>query len=265
MRKFQVFLFCIITLILTSCQPAASVPDTMVPSQTPETSSTPTIHPTVTNTPTLQPTKTAIPPTPTVESPAFLDEYMDGVRITSLATFDNGSPLSYAEKLVKVEDGMLNMKGEGYTGGAEADSSFQEGQGIIFDFQIDSVTSSDGFEFETFFAIGDWWTSGYKRFGVYIVPSPQADMWVGTKGTGKNLTGNLKIVPDHTYQIMIAIGKDASFLCTIWDPQKPQDKRIYRISKGGNWSDINWRFQINGARGDMFVDNFMTFKFDGYK
>jgi hypothetical protein len=265
MKRFFVAVACIGVLYISGCKPMGPANDVVIPTATPQNTNTVSVIPSATITPTVRPSNTPIPPTPTIEPPSFLSEFLEGIKVTQFDSFDTDSSLFYNEELVKVQDKKLKMTGLDYSGGAGTDAIFTEGQGIIFDFMIDSAQNESGFEFETYFATGEWWTPGYRRFGVYIAPAPQADMWIGQKGTGKNLTGNLKIVPDTTYQVMLSVGNDANFLCIIWDPNNLDKYRIYRIPKGGDWSNLTWSFNINGAKGGMFVDNFTVFSFDGYK
>lgn len=258
MKKNLMITICV--FVLAACQPAAPMP-----TSTPQATNTATAIPTSTFTATPMPTKTPIPPTPTVEPPTVLSKYLNGVVVFDLTTFDTDPNLDYNTELIHLQDGKLQFKGQDYQGGVDSRLKYKEGQGIMFDFMIDSSQSSSGFEFETYFDVGTWWTPSYRRFGVYITAAPQADMWTGQRGTGKYLTGDLKIIPDTQYQIMVAIGKNAEFLCVVWNPDNPEITRIYRVPKGGDWSGLNWHFVINGAKGTMFVDNLMSVSFESIK
>jgi hypothetical protein len=260
MKKNLTITICIVVFVLTACQSAAPVPTSM-----PQATNTDTVIPTSTFTATPKPTRTPIPPTSTVEPPAALSKYLNGVTVFDLTTFDTDPNMDYNTELVSLQDDKLQFKGQGWETWAGSRLKYKEGQGIIFDFTIDSSQSPSGFEFETYFDLGTWWTASYRRFGVYITAAPQADMWVGQRGTGKYLTGDLKLTPDVWYQVMVVIDKNADFLSVIWDPNNPDVIRKYRIPKGGDWSGQNWNFVINGSKGTMLVDNLMSISFESIK
>jgi hypothetical protein len=236
MKKNLTVTICIVVFVLTACQSAAPMP---------------TSTPQVTNT--------------TVEPPTVLSKYLNGVVVFDLNTFDTDPNMNYNAELVSVYDGKLQFKGQGWEAWASSRLDYREGQGVMFDFSIDSSQSPSGFEFETYFDLGIYSAPSYRRFGVYLKPTPQADMWTGQRATGKYLTGDLKLTPDVWYQVMVVIDKNADFLSVIWDPNNPDVIRKYRIPQGGDWSREIWSFVINGSKGTMLVDNLMSISFDSIK
>ena len=260
MKKNLTVTICIVVFVLTACQSAAPVPTSM-----PQATNTATVIPTSTFTATPKPTRTPIPSTPTVEPPTALSKYLSNVIVSNINTFDTAPNFDYSTELVHIQDGKLQFKGKDWQGGIDSRLKYKEGQGVMFDFMIDSSQSPSGFEFETYFDLGTWWTPSYRRFGVYITSSPQADMWTGQRGTGKYLTGDLKLTPDVWYQVMVVIDKNADFLSVIWNPNNPDVIRKYRIPKGGDWSGQNWHFAINGSKGAIVIDNLMSISFDSIK
>ena len=262
MKKNLTVTICIVVFVLTACQSAAPMP-TSTPQAT--NTNTATAIPTSTFTATPKPTKTPIPPTPTVEPPTVLSKYLNGVVVFDLNTFDTDPNMNYNAELVSVYDGNLQFKGQGWEAWASSRLDYREGQGVMFDFSIDSSQSPSGFEFETYFDLGIYSTPSYRRFGVYLKPTPQADMWTGQRATEKYLTGDLKLTPDVWYQVMVVIDKNADFLSVIWDPNNPDIIRKYRIPQGGDWSREIWSFVINGSKGTMLVDNLMSISFDSIK
>lgn len=230
---------------------ASSVTPTTVPSRTPLPTSTPS--PTLTR-------------TPTIVAPEFLDTYLKGVTITRLDTFDRKeSDKSFSDQNARVQNGQLYLTGNGYTGGLNKNQSYREGEGVMFDFKLLEDQPTPKFEFETFFENGTWMTDGYKRFGVYITSSPQANLFMGKNGTGNYLVGNLTTIKKNVwYRLFMVIGGGGDFLCVIWDPDNPTQTRYFRQPMGRTWADLQWGFALNGSVGNMEIDNFMDFTFERY-
>lgn len=254
-------------LLLSSCTPASGVNEAATRAvETHVARATDTPAPTITPTAAPRPTSTPVPPTPTSEPPAILSKYLVDPIVLQTTTFDS-LPV-YADvnpELVAVQNGQLQMRGQDYQGGFDLQSKFSEGQGLIYSFKIQPDSAGLKFEFETYLDKGTWWTPEYRRFGVYIMAAPEADMWLGRNGTGKYLSGELKLVPDTWYQMLLVVGKGAEFLGVISDPNNPGLVRSYRVPKGGDWSGLQWTFFINGAKGTMLVDDLMKISFSGIK
>jgi len=260
MKKVLTIAIFIVVFVLTACQAATPVP-TLIPYVT----KTPTVTPTSTFTATPKPTWTPLPPTATVEPPTVLSKYLNAVTVFDLTTFDNDPNMDYNTDLVGLQDGKLQFKGQDWSSWATSRLEYKEGQGVMFDFTIDSSQSPSGFEFSTYFDSGTWGAENYRRFGVSITPSPQTNTRIGQTGTVKNLTGDLKLTPDVWYQVMVVIDKNADFLSVIWEPNNPDVIRKYRLPKGGDWSGQNWTFVISGNEGTMLVDNLMSISFESIK
>lgn len=271
MKHYAIPTLILVAFLFAGCQPTAptsvqvTIPPTIQATQT-------SIPPTETPAPTATfqpPTETPVPTetsTPTMEPPEILSKYLAGIKFVTITTFDSEPrTIEYSSDHVKIENGEMHMKGEGYQGGMNYILQFREGEGIVFDMKVLSEKPSTGFEFETYVDHGSWMTDTYRRFGMYLTASPEADLWVGKVGTGKYLSGNLVIKPDVQYRAAIAIGENADFLGIIWDPEKPEVNRYFRQPMGKKWVDNNWKFVINGAKGTLAVDNMMTFTFDGFQ
>jgi hypothetical protein len=271
MKHYTIPSLILVIFLFAGCQStaptsvAATVPPTIPATQTP-IPPTETIAPTDTPTPTATPEPPTETPTPTMEPPEILSKYLAGIKFIRVTTFDSEPrTIEYNSNLVKIVNGEMQMKGVGYQGGMNFRSKFWEGEGIVFDMKILSETPSTPFEFETYVDHGTWWTDTYRRFGMYLTSSPASDLWMGKVGTGNYLSGNLIIKPDVQYRVAIAIGEDADFLGLIWNPEKPDVNRYFHQPMGKKWIDNDWLFVINGAKGNMTVDNIMTFTFDGFQ
>lgn len=265
MKNFIIPLLVFVFVILPACQtPSPSNTSVTTPPdlQTVQTQITPTKNIDPTSTP-KPPTLT---PTPIIKPPEILLKYLNGIEINNALNFDSvPTNINYNPDFVKIMNGEMEMKGEGYQGGMELQSRIEEGEGVMFDMKIVPEVPPSKFEFETFFDNGTWWTDAYRRFGMYLVSSPESDLWMGKVGTGKYLSGNLVIKPDVQYRVALAVGENADFLGLIWNPEKPESFRFFHQPMGEKWFNNEWLFVINGASGKMIVDNLMTFSFDGFQ
>ena len=190
---------------------------------------------------------------------------MNGIKFNRYEALNSTDYEVELSQNAQISDDQIILNGRGYSGGIELWEKFDSQNGVMFDFMIHPDDVDPKFEFETYFDIGIWWTPEYRRFGVYLVGAPEANMWKGTQGSGKRLTGNLKINPGEKYTCTLAIGDNGDFFALIWDPNKPGDIRKYRLMLGGAWEMKNWKFVINGASGKMSIDNIASFSFDLYK
>jgi hypothetical protein len=272
MKIYTLFALLVIILLFTACQPEtniASITNLPPVAETPlPSTATFTMVPTATPVP---PTVTPIPPTitssPTIEPPAILSNYLTGMTILNVNTFDSMPTdlTGFHTESASISDGLLKMVGHNYQGGVDFPSYYGEGKGVMYDFMMPSQTTS-AFEFETYFDNGQQWqTDGYRRFGIYITPAPQTDLWIGKKGFGNYLSGNLTIKTDVWYRLVLAVGKGGDFLCVVWDPNKPDQNRYFHQLMGEKWAGNNWHFFINGSKGNMSVDNLMEISFDSIK
>jgi hypothetical protein len=243
---------------LTAC--TAALPAAEIP---PDVSASP-LAPTTLPTGTAKPTATPIPATPTVEPPALLADYLNAATIDTVLTFTQmPGQVDINRELVTAKDGVLHMQGRDWQGLLYAPYKYKEGQGALFDFMFEQDGGTP--EFETYVDVGEWWTPSYRRFGVYLTLSPQANMWIGSQGSGKYLTGDLKLAPDVWYQVLLVVGENADFLGVIRDPANPGPVRSYRIPMGTQWAGNTWTFAINGTRGRMLIDNWMSISFSSIK
>ena len=266
MKRINIPLLILVTFIIAGCQ--STTPTNVVVTIPPTMEFTATSIP---PTETPEPTATSLPPTattaptPTIVPPEILSKYLTGIQFISVSDFESAPmDIDYNSDLVSISNGEMLMKGVDYQGGMNLRSTFNEGEGVIFDMRIIPETPAKPFEFETYLDHGTWWTDTYRRFGMYLNSSPEADLWMGKVGTGKYLSGNLTIKPDVNYRVALAVGQNADFLGLIWNPQKPDANRYFHQPMGEKWGNNEWLFVINGAKGSMAIDNVMTFKFDGF-
>jgi hypothetical protein len=249
--KSLLVILVVFSWILSACQPA-QIPPTATATIVP-----PTNTPVPTNTP--KPTSTPIPPTPTIESPAILSEYLDNAKIVKYENFDNGKDWELFDGS-RITNGTLEIVGNGWNGLANK-TNLKAGDGILVNFKY-----TKGSVFESFFDYGAWATSPYKRFGVYLDHDyARANSYEGTKGLGGNyLRGNFYLAPDTWYTLLLAIGNNGDFFALVYDPTNPE-KLIKEKQSIERWSSVNWTFRIGADKGTILYDDFMIIKFDNIK
>lgn len=245
---------------LSGCSPAsAPVPPTLRP--TPTNTPIPTKTPIPTNT--VVPTNTPIPPTATVSAPDKSLEYLNGVKVVYIDTFDK--QLSKVEWRfgagLQVKNGVLDVFGKDWNN-ISPRRQFSEGSGVVLNFAYtkDSL-------FETYVSHGFWGIAGYKTFGIYFEKNlARTNVWSGNNSLGgENLPGDLALRPDTDYSLLMVIIPKGEFLVVIWNPSDPSKKIYYREEIRKNWSNLTWNFGIAIDRGTFTLDNFREITFDSAK
>jgi hypothetical protein len=259
------FTFVFLMVITSACIPATNTPLTPTPTPTPTlTLITPTLLPTDTPLPTKtsMPTKTPIPPTPTIQAPDKTLEYLNGVHVVNIDTFDSVTD-KWGNGLISggISNGVLKVIGKDWNG-IVRNREFHENEGIVIDF-----TYAKGSVFEMYFGHGNWNTDGYKRFGIYMDNNyARVNVWAGKNGLGgARLPGNFLPKPDTNYSLLMALLPNGEFLAVIWDLSDPSKTILYREKIGKNWSNLNWVFAIGADKGTILFDNFREIAFDSVK
>ena len=252
----SVFLaFVFLTILLSGCAPASTpVPPTSTPPPLPTETPLPTKTPV--------PTKTPIPPTATIQAPDKTLEYLNGVQVVNIDTFDLVTD-KWGSGLISggISNGVLTVIGNNWNG-IGRNRSFNDNQGIIIDF-----TYTKGSVFEMFVDSGDWFTDPYKRFGIYIDNNyARVDVWAGKNGLGgARLSGNFLPKPDTNYSLLMAILPNGEFLGVIWNPSDPSKTIYYREKFDEKWSNLTWRFALGADKGTILFDNYREIIFDSVK
>ena len=265
--KSRILLVAIIVLLaLSGCQGGntASMVSTGVAAtlvagkaQTAEVSDTPVV-PTATRT--RQPTKTPVPtiantPTPELPMPAVVIDRLVGPEIIGVDWMDGTRSSDWSFDAGTLRDGELVVYGKNWNG-LMRNIKMPEGQGFLMDF-----TYTKGSEFEVYIANGTFDTAEYKRFGIYVNNNvPGANLWLGKQPTGNALVGDLRLVPDHWYTMMMVAGPNGDFMALIWDPADPSRVVRYRevVSR---WANTEWDFAIGANLGEIHFDNLVDISF----
>jgi len=189
-------------------------------------------------------------------------EYLNGAQVVNIDTFDLVTD-KWGSGLISggISNGVLNVIGKDWNG-IVRNRDFNDNQGIIIDF-----TYTKGSVFEMYLGHGDWYTDGYKRFGIYMENNyARVNVWAGKNGLGgARLSGNFSPKPDTNYSLLMALLPNGEFLGVIWDPSDPSETIFYREKIGKNWSNLTWTFAIGADRGAILFDNFREITFDSVK
>lgn len=268
LKRIYFLFFAILFLLLTACTAQTSV---VAPASIPAIATadqsiqvtTETAIPTKTDTATPEPTKTEVPPTPTVESPAKVNDVLKDVKVTGVEDFKKSYSelLDYGTGVSAAGDRQLNMEGIPFwTSSFQGKNSLPEGSGIIVSYKYSPQS-----EFEIYFDRGNWGTPEYRRFGVYGANPPAADLFQGTQGLGFNyLSKNFALKADTWYTILLSTGDGGEFLALIWDPEKPERvARYHEVIK--KWENNQWNFKVGGNKGKIQFKDYMEITFSGFK
>ncbi len=259
---------CLMFVSLVSCSAKPSTDTTNIATAPPSESTSALDIATALPAPTDIPTATAEPsitPTPIVEPPMPLKDLFTNVRIKSIYHFDNLTDkyIFWTDGPVKISDNVVTIEGKEYwaSGFGKEDAEYSPGMGVMFKYHF-----SKGSQFEYYLDVGDWDTTGYKRYGIYQTgQNPSLNLWEGKnwlKGGGNYLNGNLKSKPEDWKQVALAIGKDGTFTTVIWDPADPSQIKQNTHTFGEKWSSKTWRFIIGANKGTIIIDDYCEFSFD---
>lgn len=267
MKRWSLALALLLVFLLAACTGQTSVASPIsIPSTAtadlPTQAPTQTALPTNTVTATPKPTRTEVPPTPTVASPAKVNEVLNDVEVVRVENFQKSYSdiFDYGNGVSSPGDGQLNMEGIPFwTSSFSAKKRFSEGSGIILSYKYSPQT-----EFEVFLDRGTWADPDYRRFGVYATNPPSTDLYQGEKGFGNYLTKNFVLKTDTWYTILLVTDKGGDFLALIWDPENPERVARYRevIKK---WENIQWRFSVGANKGQIQFKDYMEITFSGFK
>lgn len=261
-------MFFIFAILLSGCAPApAPLPPTAAPSPIPPTlapSPLPPTQPAPTDIPI--PTATSFPPTPTVIPPPVLSEYLEGVEIIQIDSFDDLKDwYQWNAGSGRLMGGMFEITGQkDFNSALVFNQKIKPNHGVFLKFKTKKMSD---YRSEFVFARGDWQTDNFRQFGIYNSRTPKADLIQGKNALGyNNLHGNLGLNPDTWYSFMAAVGENGEFLAVIWNPDNTTKRDVYHETIGEKWTNQDYDFQAKADIGEsMFIDDFYLFSFAAIK
>ncbi len=259
MKRYPYF-FAVLFLLVSACaSPSTPIPEAELLEMEPatgESTSTPTFLPVSTQTPNPTPT-----PFPTLAAPDLL------------STFASNVSIDYFDPLIRnigwgigcecyFEGGTLLVGGRNWNGTSYDRAAFQEGQGVVMDFEFsEDAVSSIVFDVDEEFGSRE-----YRSFGIYILNKGiHANLWAGQQLFSGRLNGNLTVQPEIQYTFALLIGSDGEFLILVWDPNDPNQYLSSYEKIGTSWSGRTWTFRLGADGGITKFDNFRIVSFDHIK
>lgn len=261
--RFMIPLF-LMAVLLSACLPDTdkeSVPEVVEIIETP----VPTKKPTEVPSATLEPTATPVPPTPTptIEAPVHLEDFLQDVQLTFYDNFDYQQSDNWTmnQECQSVSNGELEYACT--NGFLERDYTFQVGEGVMIDFK--AVDHSSDFYWGINMSNGSWGEDTWRNFGISDSDRGQAvhinykDAWQGF-----NISW---IKPDIWYSLLLGVGEDGRIVVLVWERDTPDVKLLkHRTTLGSEWADREWWFWVNNDQmATLVFDNFYQLNFTEIK
>lgn len=222
-----------------------------------------------------------ITPEPEYELPYQVTDLLDDIQISLIDTFDEVSGKWYqGSGYLDVADGVgsISVTSEGFSflfpGSFEGDyHRFSEGNGVFFKFKLpDGDLSRSTITFQSGMDGSIEYTERGVAFEYNTLNKSYISSMVGWLGEGdgisnilssQRLDGNLMVLPDKWYNIMMVINRHGELLLKVWDPEIPEERLIKQTSFGENWQERDYIFSIFtiGSETTMYMDDFVEFDF----
>lgn len=203
-------------------------------------------------------------PRPSVNPLSVAADYLTSPRIVSYDAFDTMQNWNFNKQTGVLTDGMFQLQGTpGWKSSFWPRQQFKQGQGIALRFQVQHSNARSEFVFVT----GSWLTPTFRQFGFYNAVVPKGDLFQGTRDLGGyNLQGNLKLLSDTWYEMLLAVGRNGHMIAVVWDPANPSQRVEHDIAGGPNWVNLTWVFLPKANTGETItVDDFFIVVFGDIK
>lgn len=213
------------------------------------------------------PTATSLPPgaEPRVIDPLPLAaEYLTGAKILSYDPFDTMDGWTFSSETGTPMGGVFQLRGTPrWQSSFWYDQQLPEGRGLTIRFAVQHSNARSEFVLVT----GDWMTDTFRQFGVYDAVIPKGDLFQGRLDLGGyDLQGNLNILSNTWYNLLLAVGRNGHFLAVVWDPGNPARRVVYDVLGGPNWAGRSWVFLPKANTGEtVYVDDFYRLAFNDIK
>ncbi|MBI3158799.1 MAG: hypothetical protein HYZ26_04260 [Chloroflexi bacterium] len=262
-------------LLLSACggqAPALTATPTAAPSATiPAASPTP-VSPSATPTATETPSETPRPsstPRPTLDAslagltlPPAVEQFLDSVVLTRFESFDTtrdssemfsgnletlGASLAYSRQNNPPEPGLPGRQ------------QLPAGQGLLFLFNYES-----GARFTITYRHNRSSEPEGARLGLSFSRNTVTfSAALGDYDYSDQLVGNLNILPDHWYYMLLAVGADGKGIALVWDFEDPG--RAARTTFIFDPPGEGWNLNVDVTRGNVLFDNYAEFTFTTVK
>jgi hypothetical protein len=200
----------------------------------------------------------------TIEPLPVITEFLSNATIVSYDPFDSMRNWTFHDSTGTLTDGGFEQRGAArWQGSFWLKKQFKEGQGLSLRFKVQRANAQSEFVFVT----GEWLTDSFRQFGVYNAVVPKGDLFQGTKDLGGyDLKGNLNILSDTWYDLLLAVGSNGHFLAVVWDLNDKTRRAVYDLAGGADWAGRTWVFLPKANEGEtLFVDDFYRISFGDIK
>jgi hypothetical protein len=156
-----------------------------------------------------------------------------------------------------IDSGLLELLGDGNWNGLARLTPLAEGQAAAIRFLFEP-----GSLFEVYVDRGEWQTTNYRRFGLYLGGRANPNLWSGIgEITSSGLAGEVTLLADRWYQLLIGIAPQGEFLAVAWDPERLDRRTEYRGHLGPEWAGQTWSFAIGADSGRVLFDDYQDIEF----
>jgi hypothetical protein len=197
---------------------------------------------------------------PSLPNTRLMAEYLTSVRVVKYDPFDDMHNWNFREETGSLKDGMFELRGtDRWHSSFWFKQPFNEGQGLSIRFMSQNANASS----ELVFVSGDWLTDTFRQFGVYSAFIPKGDLFQGRSNLGGyDLKGNVAVLSNTWYELLMAIGHNGHFLAVVWDPSHDTQRAVYDLLAGANWAGRSWVFLPKANTGEtLYVADFYKIAF----
>jgi|GEM_PF-3733188 len=120
---------------------------------------------------------------------------------------------------------------------------------------------------DAYFVVGmthsDYGDEDYLFWGI----DASGDRYVNKGGESNiySLSGNLNMRPDTWYCALFAIGENSDFLTKVWECDNPSVMSQNRYDFSEDWEQKGYRLTVQVRNGIVYLDDFYSLSFAGYR
>ena len=200
----------------------------------------------------------------TIEPLPIANQYLTDVTPVSYDPFDNMANWNFRSETGTLANGEFQLVGTArWQSSFWPKQQFTDGQGLAIRFIVQRANAQS----ELVLVTGDWHTDTFRQFGVYNAVLPKGDLFMGTMDLGGyDINGNLHMLSNTWYELLLAVGRNGKFLAVVWNPDDETQRAIFDVVAGPNWAGRSWVFlpKANESEG-MTFDDFYRFSFGDIK
>ena len=203
-------------------------------------------------------------PRPSINPLAVAAEYLTQPRIIAYDPFDSMDNWVYKKETGTPGNGMFELQGTPrWQSSFWNRQEFKQGDAVAIRFEVQHADARSEFVLVT----GNWLTPTFRQFGFYNAVIPKGDLFQGTQNLGGyGLQGDLRILSNTWYEMILAVGRSGHMLAVVWNPANPTQRAVHDLAGGPNWVSLTWVFLPKANVGEtVTVDDFFVMTFGDVK